>query len=61
MLSCKACLAKKSVPALIRDMFAQELGNLVLPMFGDRAVRFVPLSLPPVFKLRHRTLKVRNC
>ena len=61
MLSCKARLPKQSVPAFISDMFAQELGNLVLPMFSGRAVRFLPLSLPPVFKLSRRTLKVCHC
>jgi hypothetical protein len=61
MLSCKACLPKQSVPAFIRDMFAQELGNLVLPTFSGRVVCFGPLPLPPVFKLGRRTLKVCHC
>ena len=60
MLSSKACLPKQGVPAFIRHMFAKELGNVMLPMFGGRAVRFLPLSLPPVFVRCHRTLKLRD-
>jgi hypothetical protein len=58
MFGCTSCLPEYVVPAFIGHMFAQELGNLVLPMFGGRAVRFLPLSLPPVFERCHRTLKV---